>query len=106
MAGITQTAVWRKQNHLNEHPTVDTVVIHAEDKIYERNIYELVICHVNSFHGKGFMPSVRFEDSLCYNGEVILGTDQAAYDQAKMTGEQRLEKFIKDIAIEMAKYKE
>ena len=104
MTTLTSKMMWRENKNLTEYPAADSVTIHAEDAVANESIYTLVICHVDSFHGKGFMPSVRSGYSPCHNGDVSLGLDWAAYAKAQEQGKQLLQQQIEKLEADSARY--
>lgn len=86
-----QRNVWRDDNRSSEQPTVDKIVICAEDVAEEGVDYNLVICHVRSLEGRGFIPSVRSRRTNdMQNGDLVLGPDDLAYDLTKVMGSMLL----------------
>ncbi len=91
---------WRNDINPKESPSVETVVIYAEDsiKINSASRTELYICHVKALHGgtprNAFMPSVRMIMSgyLIENGGCIIGEGDDAYERAVTVGEEILAK--------------
>jgi hypothetical protein len=87
--------VWRSDlDTRGEIPTECCVVIHAEDFLRAKNEDGLAICHVESFDGKGFLPTVRVQDTFI-NGKVFLGIDGMAYIRAIASGKVMLRKASK-----------
>jgi hypothetical protein len=90
--------MWRDDeiNRL-DHPAPDGYVrVAAEDPPIDKDDdYALIICHVVSWLGKGFMPAVRYFDRSgtfrpCHNGDAHRGEDRAAYDSAVTEGRKIL----------------
>lgn len=81
--------VWRDDTKSTEVVTTIFHATHAEDRVQvsESSPLTIMICHVRSFQGKGFMYSLRDPDgSFMRNGEIFLGTDSAAYQKALREG--------------------
>lgn len=84
--------VWRSDlNTKGEVPTERCVIIHAEDFLRAKDEDGLTICHVESFDGKGFLPTIRIQDILV-NGKVFLGIDGMTYIHAIASGKLMLRK--------------
>lgn len=80
---------WRddRTSPSHERPTVHSVVICAEDIVHERRSLRLVIRHVRTLEGRGFMASV--EDTRgggISNGTVFLIEDDSARNKAVIEG--------------------
>ncbi|MGC9599372.1 MAG: hypothetical protein ABSE18_03245 [Minisyncoccia bacterium] len=56
------------------------------DIVATESIYEFSIAHVDSFLGKGFVPSVSALGSKVSEGKVSFGTDETAYESAYREG--------------------
>ncbi|MFA5184909.1 MAG: hypothetical protein WC551_00270 [Patescibacteria group bacterium] len=86
---------WRDDVHPDEQPTVRSVVTCARDVICEKDIFQLIIHHVLSIHGKGFVASVRcITGGPC--GVVHLGTTSEAYAKAMEEGSYLLAKELEE----------
>jgi len=87
---------WRNETHAEDYgesPTVSMHIKHATDgPIMQTEHYSLYIHHVRGFHGKGFIPSTRFniDDRFAGNGNIVYGTSQAHYDRTRSEGELML----------------
>jgi len=84
--------------------TVSTIAIDATDDLPELTTkhFSLRIRHCRSFHGKGFMPNVKCDlGGMSGNGQVSMGTDQAAYDKALEAGKEMLDKEQVKFDVEM-----
>jgi len=95
--------VWRNDDHPEEHgesPTVSMFITHSlDEEIAETEHYCLAMRHVRGFHGKGFMPTLRWKHSNNSrgNGNAFYGTGQEAYDKALVNGQQMMERQEKDL---------
>ncbi len=113
-AGATRLQkTWRDDFRNDRSPTVSTIVPCAEDVIdvSDDTFYGLLIIHVQSFHGKGFMPQMRYAFGLSGRGnhhgnfDVIPGTDNRAYDKAVEAGKKWLQRVLEEREREMAQWK-
>ena len=92
---MTTKEVYRVDNleRADDFATINSVVIDATDKLPENytSNYKLLIQHCRSFYGKGFMFTVwsKSGGDGC-SGEVVLGTDQEAYDKAVRMGIEKI----------------
>ncbi len=99
-----QRNVWRNERQeWDSHPTVNSIVICAEDALKTQDIFTLVIIHARTINGPGFIASVRSGGSM-HNGEIILGVDETAYNAARARGGFLLEKAIERLDREMKAY--
>mgnify|MGYP000939337545 CR=1 FL=1 len=69
----------------------------AEDRIESRDIYALVIRHVEGLRGKGFAPAILMDGRTQNTGLVHHGTGEEAYDAAKKEGARLLEEQIEHL---------
>ena len=78
---------WRDAGLSNskEEPTAHSHVCCNEDVIQRHGDAKLVIVHVRSWRGKGFMAYVRTLGSM-ETGDVFLGEGEEAYGQALSQG--------------------
>lgn len=87
--------VWRDDTRSTEIASIDFHVNHAEDQVQVSETFPslaIIICHVRSFHGEGFMFSLRSLNSVLCNGEIFLGTNSAAYQKALREGRAAMQK--------------
>ena len=99
MNTYTNEGEWRNDLHPEQKPdyrapTITFHAIHAIDGPLERTEdYAYTIHHIYGFHGKGFMPALKFNlDPLSTpgNGNITYGTTPEHYQAAKVEGEQML----------------
>jgi hypothetical protein len=96
-AQALRAEIWRNDLNPSGIPTVESVLIHAEDSIDEQGDYRLIVSHIDSFpNGKGFMARVssKFPGSGGETGHVHRGTGQDAYEAAKREGERMLKRWL------------
>jgi hypothetical protein len=92
----------------SQQPSVNMVVHDAKDSVEGTTDFILAVCHVRSFHGKGFMPILHSKlGGVSASGQVSLGTDQEAYDKALGEGQHMAQTYQEswdaDCALEDAK---
>ncbi len=85
---------WRN-DFLNyaDDPTAFSHVVRAEDEIPRTSHnFKLIIAHVQTMRGNGFMPSVRgIGGGSMHNGGVTLGGTKEAYEKALEEGKKLLQ---------------
>lgn len=88
---------WRDDGMFpSELPSVSSVVRCAEDVVASGSIFVAYVAHVKTFHGNGFMPSVRSFGSIC-NGDVHLGTSDQIYQAAVRNSHEMLKKEVESL---------
>lgn len=102
---------WRDDglNTENRQPTISTIVPYAEDKAVEStDLYTLSIVHVDTFHGKAFMPRLAYRGRLHYsNGDTFcIMHHKDAYADALFVGKQWLQEQTERTRREWEAYKE
>ena len=96
--------IWRddrEESQPKERPTTTFFVQCAIDSIREQENFVLEIRHVIHHQGKGFVPTCAYIGGASANGEVVLGEDLQAYDEAMRAGEELLMKKIADHKTDM-----
>jgi hypothetical protein len=93
--------VWQNRFHSEKLPTLDSVVIQAEDVVKTKDIYQLVVCHVLFIAGhQGFLYSIRCTDGNIWSpiedGEAYLGTDRKTWLNVKREGVERFEQILRE----------
>lgn len=81
---------WRNDRKSHDNPTMDFVVIQAEDLIDSKRNFNLIVCHIQTLRGRGFMASVRSLGGM-HNDGVCYGTDETAYQAAVARGRKILD---------------
>jgi len=85
------TKVWRNDLNPTDQPNCFSLVICAEDRVEETEDHVLILVHEDSFHGKGFMPSVRSRwGGSMHNGMTSIGEDDTVYASALEEGRRLL----------------
>ena len=98
--------IWRDDNlDPNGYPSFQSVRVCAEDQVETGSIYKLVIVHVETVTGKGFMPSVRIlGGGVKQNGVSHLGEDDSAFENALVEGRHLMKRGNEDLNAKMAEY--
>jgi hypothetical protein len=79
--------IWRDDGRSQEEqPTLDYVVLCSEDRVATIGLFTLILEHVRTAQGKGFMSSVRFHYGNINNGSVHLGVDELDHLAAAKEG--------------------
>jgi hypothetical protein len=78
------TGQWRIDVNADKTPTVNTVVVHAQDPIIANGVYRAIVRHVKTIHGKGFDCLVLQGDTFLAKSDVfLLAADPNAFWLAK-----------------------
>lgn len=91
--------IWRderEESQPKERPTTNSFVQCATDSIKEQENFVLEIRHVIHHEGKGFVPTCIYVGGGSTNGNLVLGEDLQAYNEAIRAGEELLTKRIKN----------
>ncbi|MBM4077496.1 MAG: hypothetical protein FJ267_17860 [Planctomycetes bacterium] len=84
--GVWQNTIRPEYKFDFQPSTVSFVTTHhTEDDCCLLKHYHAYVAHVHGFHGKGFMPCIRFNlspSASMANGKVVYGTDQVHLDEA------------------------
>ena len=92
----TTNEKWRDDRETTEQPSGWGCVIHAEDPVTKESVFEVVVRHVNTREGKGFLPCLRTSrgGGGTKNGIICLGTNADAFVQAVKQGRSMLKAAI------------
>ncbi len=96
---------WRIDWRSDERPSMNFGVVHAQDLVHVDGLYQLFVCHVNSFHGRGFKSLIKHGNSTIQTGDVhLLTASPDAYTQALDEGMSLLKANQQEMATEMLQH--
>lgn len=80
--------IWRNDYGRTGYPTSGSVVICADNIIYDTEKYLLSVLHVRTIHGERFMPSLKKPYGISQNGGL-----HEKFVDALLEGAQILKKY-------------